>query len=399
MLKSTLYGLSLSELQEAVKAVGLPAFRGVQLANWLYRKNVLEWDEIKNFSVSDREKLAAHYDLKSLDGSEASFSKGLESTKGLFKARDGHFLESVLISQRDRQTVCLSTQMGCKMACSFCASGKAKFLRNLTAGEIVEQVAWIQRKTGSRVTNIVFMGMGEPLDNFEATMKAIEILIAEWGFQLGGRRVTVSTSGITPKIIEFVERVDGRVRLSVSLHSSKPEVRDVLVPINRKYTIDNLVETLTEVHNKLKREITFEYTLIENINDTEEEARGVAKIAVPLNAKVNLIPYNPIREMAAVYKTPSLERIEKFERFLKEKGIHVTLRKTAGREIDAADENEHLNRIVRLEELTALLDGMTNGEFSRKLESVYQQQPQLEALWRFQNNEQSTKNKGEQRGS
>jgi adenine C2-methylase RlmN of 23S rRNA A2503 and tRNA A37 len=166
--------------------------------------------------------------LRSLDGSEASFSKGLESTKGLFKARDGHFLESVLISQRDRQTVCLSTQMGCKMACSFCASGKAKFLRNLTAGEIVEQVAWIQRKIEKRVSNIVFMGMGEPLDNFDATMKAIEILIADWGFQLGGRRITVSTSGITPKIIEFVERVDGRVRLSVSLHSSKPDVRNEL---------------------------------------------------------------------------------------------------------------------------------------------------------------------------
>jgi len=342
--KLTLYGMSLSELQEAVKGVGLPAFRGVQLCDWIYKKNVLEWDEIKNFSKTDREKLAAIYDLRSLDGSEASFSKGLESTKGLFSARDGHFLESVLISQSERQTVCLSTQMGCKMACSFCASGKAKFLRNLTAGEIVEQVAWIQRKTGKKISNIVFMGMGEPLDNFEATMKAIEILTAEWGFELGGRRVTVSTSGITPKIIEFVERVDGRVRLSVSLHSSKPEVRDVLVPINKRYTIDNLVATLTEVHSKLKREITFEYTLIENINDTEEEARGVAKIAAPLNAKVNLIPYNPIREMAAVYKTPSKERIKKFQDILVGKGLRVTLRQTAGREIDAACGQLRLDR-------------------------------------------------------
>lgn len=343
-LKPTLYGMSVQELQEAVKAIGLPAFRGVQLGDWIYKKNVLDWAEIKNFSKPDLEKLAAHYDLRSLDGSEASFSKGLESTKGLFKARDGHFLESVLISQRDRQTVCLSTQMGCKMACSFCASGKAKFLRNLTAGEIVEQVAWVQRKTGKKVTNIVFMGMGEPLDNFDATMKAIEILIADWGFQLGGRRVTVSTSGITPKIIEFVERVDGRVRLSVSLHSSKPEVRDELMPINRRYNIDNLMQTLTEVHSKLKREITFEYTLIENINDSEEEARGVVKICLPLNAKVNLIPYNPIREMAAVYKTPSKERIERFTKILMDAGIHVTLRKTAGREIDAACGQLRLDR-------------------------------------------------------
>ena len=344
-LKPTLYGMSLLELQEAVKAVGLPAFRGVQLCEWIYKKNVLEWEEIKNFSQGDRDKLAAIYDLRSLDGSEASFSKGLESTKGLFKARDGHFLESVLISQMDRQTVCLSTQMGCKMACSFCASGKAKFLRNLTAGEIIEQVAWIQRKTGKKISNIVFMGMGEPLDNFEATMRTIEILIAQWGFELGGRRVTVSTSGITPKILEFVERVDGRVRLSVSLHSSKPETRDVLVPINRKYTIDNLIQTLTEVHSKLKREVTFEYTLIENINDSDEEAYGVAKIAVPLNAKVNVIPYNPIREMAAVYKTPSRERIERFAQILKDADIHVTLRKTAGREIDAACGQLRLDRM------------------------------------------------------
>lgn len=343
-IKPTLYGMSIAELQEAAKAAGLPAFRGVQLANWIYKKNALEWDEIKNFSKADREKLAEHYDLRSLDGSEANFKKGLESTKGLFKARDQHFLESVLISQSERQTVCLSTQMGCKMACSFCASGKAKFLRNLTPGEIVEQVAWIQRKTGQKITNIVFMGMGEPLDNFEATMKAIEILTAEWGFELGGRRVTVSTSGITPRIIEFVERVDGRVRLSVSLHSSKPEVRDVLVPINRRYTIDNLVETLTQVHQKLKREITFEYTLIENINDSEEEARGVAKIAAPLNAKVNLIPYNPIREMAAVYKTPAKDRIEAFQKILVNKGLRVTLRQTAGREIDAACGQLRLDR-------------------------------------------------------
>lgn len=343
-MKPTLYGMTLVELQEAAKAIGLPAFRGTQLADWIYKKNVLDWKEIKNFSKKDIEKLAESYDLKSLDGSEASFSKGLESTKGLFKARDGHFLESVLISQRDRQTVCLSTQMGCKMACSFCASGKAKFLRNLTAGEIVEQVAWIQRKTEKKVTNIVFMGMGEPLDNFENTMCAIEILIAEWGFALGGRRVTVSTSGITPKIIEFVKRVDGRVRLSVSLHSSKPETRDVLVPINKRYGIDNLVETLMEVHKTLKREVTFEYTLIENINDTEEEARGVAKISAQLNAKVNLIPYNPIREMAHVYKTPPRERIERFTKILMHAGIHVTLRKTAGREIDAACGQLRLDR-------------------------------------------------------
>lgn len=204
----------------------------------------------------------------------------------------------------------------------------------MTAGEIVEQVARIERQIGRKVSNVVFMGMGEPLDNFEATMKALKILQAPWGFGLGARRITVSTSGITPRIAEFVKRSEGRVRLSVSLHSSSEAKRTELVPVNKKYHLAELIRTLNEIHNKLKREITFEYTLISGVNDSREEAEGVARIAKPLKAKVNLIPYNPIQEMD--FRTPSPAQVEAFRKILEKSAVRVTVRQTAGRDIDAA---------------------------------------------------------------
>ncbi len=197
----------------------------------------------------------------------------------------------------------------------------------------MEQSARIEKKAGE-ITNIVFMGMGEPLDNFEATMKALKILQAEWGFGIGARRITVSTSGITPKIVEFVKRSEGRVRLSISLHSSQEAKRNELVPINKKYNLAELVKTLNHLHEKLKREITFEYTLIDGVNDSREEAMGVARIARPLGAKVNLIPYNPIADME--FKTPAKTKIEAFRDLLLKNGIRVTVRQTAGRDINAA---------------------------------------------------------------
>jgi 23S rRNA (adenine2503-C2)-methyltransferase len=201
--------------------------------------------------------------------------------------------------------------------------------------------------TGKKITNVVFMGMGEPLDNYEATLKAVRILIEPWGFAFGARRVTISTSGIIPKMLEFVKAVDGRVRLSVSLHSSIEEVRSQLVPINRRYPLKDLVSALRRINKDLTRDITFEYTLIAGVNDTEEEAEGVSMIAKPLRAKVNVIPYNPIAEFP--HKAPSLEAAERFCEQLKWRGLHVTLRKTAGRDIDAACGQLRLDRTRRTE--------------------------------------------------
>ena len=340
-MKPSLYGLELEETQKILKRHHEPLYRARQLLEWLYRRHVNSWKELSNLPQPLLEKLEREFLLKNLTPKEALKAPHGQSTKFLFETWDGHLLESVLISQRGRETVCVSTQLGCKMKCTFCASGQS-FVRSLTAGEIVEQVAGIARHTARRVSNVVFMGMGEPLDNFEATMKALRILQADWGFGLGARRITVSTVGMTPKIEKFVKEMGGRVRLSVSLHASDEGKRNQLVPINRRYSLENLRETLSAIHQKLKREITFEYTLLAGVNDTPEEAKGVARIAKPLGAKVNLIPYNPIRE--AEFERPSPKRVETFRGILEKAGIRVTVRQTAGREIEAACGQLRLDR-------------------------------------------------------
>ncbi len=364
-MKPVLYGLDLEEAEKLVAENNLSKYRGKQILDWLYHKHIESLDEAKNLPADFKNYLKGNFTLRALRFDESVNSEARESIKFLFRTADDRVLESVLIAQKGRQTVCVSTQLGCKIGCVFCASGKGKFGRNLAAGEIVEQVVWISRwlrkqkvsadprpavrQTGLKhagmtqgVTNVVFMGMGEPLDNFEATMKALEILMAPWGLGIGARRITVSTSGITPKIVEFVKRSAGRVRLSVSLHSSHEGKRTELVPINKRYSLAELKRTLGEIHKTLKREITFEYTVIEGENDSPEEAEGVAKIAKPLQAKVNLIPYNPICEMN--FKPPSWEKVEQFRNILERRGVHVTVRQTAGRDIDAACGQLRLDR-------------------------------------------------------
>lgn len=356
----TLYGSTADEMEAFVLAQGFPKYRATQLLGWIYQKNVLAWDEIKNLPKEMLQKLSGEVRLTALEDGEEKKGAAAGSAKFLFKTPDGHWLESVLISHKDvqdpddeaevrggRETVCVSTQLGCKVQCAFCASGQGKFLRNLTAGEIVEQVARIARLTGKKITNVVFMGMGEPLDNFDATLKAVRILTEPWGFGFGARRVTVSTSGIIPKMLEFVKEVDGRVRLSVSLHSSIDEVRSSLVPINQRYPLKDLASALRKVNQDLKRDITFEYTLIAGVNDSEEEIEGVSMLAKPLRAKINVIPYNPIAEFP--HKAPSPEAVEFFCEGLKRRGLHVTLRQTAGRDIDAACGQLRLDRERRKE--------------------------------------------------
>jgi 23S rRNA (adenine2503-C2)-methyltransferase len=289
-----------------------------------------------------RGRLAAEYPILGSRVAETPRSKDT-TQKYLLELADGKFVECVLIPAEDgRRTVCLSTQVGCPIACGFCASGLDGLERNLTTAEILDQFLAAKGVTDAHVTNVVFMGMGEPLDNFESTLKALRILQADWGLGIGARRITVSTVGITPKIKEFVKETEGRVRLSVSLHSSDERKRSELVPVSKRYSIRDLLQLLGEIHRELKREITFEYTLLEGVNDTPEEARGVVRIARPLGAKVNLIPYNPIREER--FKRPSRERIEHFREILQKGGIRVTVRQTAGREIDAACGQLRLDR-------------------------------------------------------
>jgi 23S rRNA (adenine2503-C2)-methyltransferase len=337
------YGLNPSEIEKIISGVGAPKFRVKQILEWLYKKHVLSWEEMKTLPKELRELLAGCSRLTALLIEERPAAVGEGTAKFLFKTLDGHFLESVLISQRDRETVCVSTQLGCAVRCPICASGKTGLLRNLTAGEIIEQIAWIARKTGCKITNVVFMGMGEPLDNFDEVMKALEILTASWGFEMGGRKITVSTSGVPEKIYEFVKKTEGRIRLSVSLHSPDDETRSKLIPYNRKYPLKELLKTLGKIHHDLKRDITFEYTLVDGVNDSEDDARAVAKIAKLLQAKINLIPYNPIREID--WKTPPQERMTKFRETLERSGVRSTFRKTMGRETEAACGQLRLDRL------------------------------------------------------
>lgn len=271
--------MDIDEAGKLVQDEKEPRYRAGQLLDWLYKKRIASLAEAENLPAALRENISRRYQVSSLEFQSEEGSLNRESRKFLFRTQDGRLLESVLISQRGRKTICVSTQLGCKIGCTFCASGKGTFGRNLTAGEIIEQVIWIEKKLGKAASNIVFMGMGEPLDNFEATMKSLGILQAKWGLGLGGRHITVSTSGITPKILEFVKRNEGRVRLSVSIHSSLESKRSELVPINKRYPIGELVKVLHEVHKILKRKLTFEYTLIKGQNDSDEEAIGMAKMA------------------------------------------------------------------------------------------------------------------------
>lgn len=337
-----LRSFTLAELKTFLVKLGEPAYRAAQILDWLHKKHAPSFSEMKNLPEPLKKTLEEKTKASALTLVEVPESKNHESLKYLMKTEDGHVLESVLIRQGDRATVCVSTQLGCRVRCPFCASGKGTFGRNLAAGEIVEQVSIISRHEKQSVTNVVFMGMGEPLDNYGATVRAIEILMSDWGFGLGGRRITVSTSGVTPRIEQFVKEVSGRVRLSVSLHSSIQEVRQRLVPIAKQYPLNELIETLARIRKALKREITFEYTILKDVNDSVVEARGVARIASRLGAKVNLIPYNPIREMN--FKQPSPADVETFRKLLEEKHVRVTVRQTAGRDIDAACGQLRLDR-------------------------------------------------------
>lgn len=337
-----LRSLNLTELQGALKSMSVPAYRAKQILDWLHKKHAVSFSEMKNLPRDLQRQLSERAIPSTLTFKEISHAPHDDSKKYLFETRDGHLLETVWIHGKNRETVCVSTQLGCKMKCVFCASGKGHYIRNLSAGEIVEQISWACKKEGKLISNVVFMGMGEPLDNYDAVLRAIEILTAEWGFGLGGRRITVSTCGITPKIAKFIEDTKGRIRLSISLHSSRQEVREHLMPIAKKYLLFDLIKILSGLHHELHREITFEYTLIKGINDSIEEAKGVAKLASSLGAKINLIPYNPIRELD--WESPSLSDLEKFRNFLERKNVRVTLRQTVGRNIHAACGQLRLDR-------------------------------------------------------
>jgi 23S rRNA (adenine2503-C2)-methyltransferase len=317
-----------------------PDFRRQQLADWLYQKRAASLAEMTNLPAKLREDLAARYDFAAL---KLVRVQGSEDTtrKFLWELRSGDYIESVLIpasldlfgERSDRFTLCLSTQVGCAYGCRFCASGLEGFKRNLTAGEIVAQIIETERATKVRINNLVFMGMGEPLANYENLLRALRFINEPWGVGIGARHITISTSGLAPQIRELAQQ-PLQIRLALSLHGATDAVRAQIMPINRKYPLAELLDACAEYQDKKRKMMTLEYILIENVNDMPEQAVILARHARRLHAKVNLIPYNTVEGLE--WKRPTDQVIDDFAAILKNADVTATVRREKGHDIDAA---------------------------------------------------------------
>lgn len=325
---------ALPALRDLCVSRGWPAYRGDQIATWLYKNDVNSVEEMTNLPAELRSVLAADFELSSLE--VVMTQRSTDGTaKLLLRAMDGAQIEAVLIPEERRQTLCISTQVGCPLTCSFCATGALGFTRNLRASEIVDQVLLARKQLAPDeiLSNLVFMGMGEPLLNLPAVSEAIRLFTDPKGFGMAPRRITVSTVGVLPQIAPLLEVAP--IHLAVSLHATTDEVRDVLVPLNKRYPIAALLETLREEPRiNRRRPVFFEYTLMEGVNDSVEDARRLPKLIEGIASKVNVIPMNPHPD--APYKPPPPEVVDRFTATLHEAGIRVTLRRDRGRDIDAA---------------------------------------------------------------
>ena len=324
--------LTFEEVKAEFEKLGEASFRAGQVFDWLYHRGALRFADFTNLPKKLRDELAATFAISSLD-LFGVFRSQDRTRKFLFRLGDGNFIETVLIPAGTRATVCLSTQVGCKFLCGFCASGLRGFVRDLTSAEIINQVLFLKHREGEPVTNLVFMGMGEPLDNFEHLAKAIRILNSPEGLGIAARRMTVSTCGIVPGIRRF-KGLGLQVNLSISLHAVTDEKRTRLVPINKKYPLETLIEACQDYLGGGGRKITLEYVLIRGFNDSLTDADGLAGIARRLKAKVNLIPYSPVQGLP--YEVPAEDKIRLFVQRLEERNVSVTLRHSKGSDIQAA---------------------------------------------------------------
>jgi 23S rRNA (adenine2503-C2)-methyltransferase len=332
--------LLLPELESKLAELGQPRYRAGQIARWLYEKRAKSFDAMSNLPGPLRQALAASF---SFDELEPVRQLGARDTtqKFLFRLSDGNLIESVLIpaspalygEASDRRTICVSTQVGCAYGCKFCASGLDGWTRNLHAGEIVDQLLRVEELSGEKINNVVFMGMGEPLANYENLMRAIAIINAPWGFGLGARHITVSTSGLAPRIRELAEQ-PLQIRLAISLHGATDEVRQQIMPVNRKYPLAELLDACAHYTRHKKQRLTFEYILIDQLNDTPEQAAALSRHAKRLGAKVNLIPYNKVEGLP--WARPDVPRQEAFLAILQRAGVPATIRREKGHDIDAA---------------------------------------------------------------
>lgn len=342
--KPDLKGMLLTDLQQFVMQQDEPKFRATQIASWIFEKGVSSFESMTNLSKSLRTKLPDVAHITHIRLAHQSRSRHSHTTKYLFTLEDGQTVETVLIGGSRRNTLCISSQVGCALDCKFCASGLAGLSRNMTAAEIVDQVIQAQKLAGEQrpINNVVLMGMGEPLANYDNMIRAVRIINASWGLEIGARKITISTSGLAPKILQLAG--EGlQFELSVSLHAADDATRTSIMPINKRYPLPQLMDACRKYVETTNRIITFEYVLLANVNDRFEDVRRLASLLREIKCKVNLIPYNPVAGLP--FETPDMGRQETFLEALRSGGVTATIRRERGRDIDAACGQLRLKKI------------------------------------------------------
>ena len=323
---------TLEELKEEIKNLGEKPFRAEQIFKWLYEDKVLSFDDMTNLSIDLRNKLKEIYEIKQFKILKKQVASD-GTKKYLFDLLDGNAIETVLMQYHHGYSLCVSSQVGCKMGCKFCASTGIPFVRNLTTGEILEQIMAVERDENIRISNVVFMGIGEPLDNYDNVVKAIHLINNPKCLNIGARHISISTSGLVPKIYKLAEE-NIQCTLSISLHATTNEQRSKMMPVNNTYHIEELLQACRDYIEKTNRRISFEYALAKENNDNLEDAKRLVKLLKGMLCHVNLIPINKIEN--GEFTKSSNENIIKFRDYLNEHGIVATIRRELGSDIDAA---------------------------------------------------------------
>lgn len=332
-MKKDIKSMTLSELEEEMKALGEPKFKAKQIYLWLHKNTVDSFDKMTNISKQLRDILNENYQIYSCGIEKKLVSVYDDTVKYLFKLHDGEYIESVVMKYKYGYTICVSSQVGCKMGCTFCASTIAGFVRNLTPSEILSQVYTAQRDLDIRISHIVLMGVGEPMDNFDNVLRFLTLITDEQGQNLSMRNISLSTCGVVDGIYRLM-REKLQLTLSISLHAPNDEIRSKTMPVNKKWGVEQLLKACRDYTKETSRRISFEYAMISGVNDSDECARELASKLRGMLAHVNLIPVNEVRETG--YKKSKTDRIEAFKSILNSNGINTTVRRTLGSDINAS---------------------------------------------------------------
>lgn len=330
-MKKNIYGIKRSDLEEYFLKMGEKKFKALQVYEWLYQKRVDSFYKMSNIKKDIQEKLDTDYTMDMIKISKVEHD--IDAHKYLFHLEDGNFIEAVLMEHDYGLSVCVSSEVGCNMGCRFCESGRRKKVRNLETYEMVEQILLIEKDIGKRIASVVVMGIGEPFDNYDNLMNFIRVINDAKGIAIGARHITVSTCGIVPKIYEFSNE-DLQVNLALSLHAPDDDTRDKIMPINKAYSVNEVMSAIKDYINKTNRRVTIEYVMLKDVNDSKECALKLVKLLRGLNVYVNMIPYNETNHLE--YKESNKEKIAEFYDILVKNKINVTVRRKFGRNISAA---------------------------------------------------------------